>query len=74
MKYLPLLVVSSLLVACGSRGKSPSYAAQGERLIQLSGADNRYSVAHSRQSARLILAPQQTLARHNGQSRVDGAF
>jgi hypothetical protein len=62
MKYVTIFIVGSLAVACGSRGKSPSYAAQGERMIQLGGADDRHSIEHSRFSARLILAPQQTRA------------
>jgi len=73
MKYLAILIVGSLAVACGSRGKGPSYAAQGERMIQLGAADNRDSVEHSRLSARLILAPQQTVAGRNAQHHVDGA-
>jgi hypothetical protein len=73
MKYLAIFIVGSLAMACGSRGKSPSYAAQGERRIQLGGADNRYSVEHSKQSARLIPAPQQTVALRQEQSHSDGA-
>jgi hypothetical protein len=70
MKCLVMLVVGSLVVACGSRGKSPSYAAQGERRLQLGGAVNRHSVEHSRHSARLMLAPEQTSAQRN----VDGTY
>jgi hypothetical protein len=72
MKYLAIVIVGSLAMACGSRGKSPSYAARGERRIQLGGADNRYSVEHSKQSAQLIPAPQQTAAQRKGQSHSDG--
>ena len=74
MKYLTLIIAGSLTVACGSRGKSPSYAAQGERMIQLGGADNRYSVEHSKLSARLMPAARQTFARPSEQSHVDGAY
>jgi hypothetical protein len=53
VKYLAILVVVSLAAACGGHGgKSRSYAAQGDRIIELGGTGNRHSVEHSRFSAR----------------------
>jgi hypothetical protein len=61
MKYLAILVVGSLAVACGGKGgKSPSYAAQGERRTELGRNDNRSLDEHSRLGAGLNAAPQQT--------------
>jgi hypothetical protein len=59
MKYLAILLVSSLALACHS-GKSPSYAAQGGPVIEVGGTGNRYTAQHSRLSASMIPASKQS--------------
>lgn len=66
MKYLALAVVGLLMTACGGRNKGPSYFAQGQRILELGSNNNAQAAQHSRLSARLSVASEQSLVGHNG--------
>ncbi len=70
MKYLAILMVGSLLTACGGRNKGPSYFAQGQRITELARNGNPASGEHSRLRAGPTQTAHLTLAGRKGEGHL----